>query len=287
MDVEDQGPQVTQQASRPETIDLRAGAPKVAVHPDYDLSAAAAEVLIAELRGRPELRDLLGDFVVGVSSGDPAADVARRLERRVLDGQFGSATPYTPDFMLQQYGDYEAHSYFFMFFDEETSSVVSMMRVIDGLDQSKSFGEVAKLCSKGSELTLDQNVVADLRREKIWDVATICTDPGYRGVRATPAVYNSMYSVALARGIDKWVCVLDAPYWEFLDLVGLPMRSLLSECHEFLYLGCESVAVEIDINATADSMVRSAATQPTEIREVIAGMLTGNNAPPFVNMTGL
>jgi hypothetical protein len=176
---------------------------------DLDLHALADGIITAG--GRSDTP--FGLYVI--SSSDPAAELARSVEREVFFEYFGN----TPAMLDEEYGRYEPSSVYLCVLDHRRGCTAGAMRLI--LPSSIGLKTVVDL-----QRAWDQPVAEVLARTglalppaQVWDIATIAVTPEYRG-----ASTNGLISLALYQGVIQlarhrevhWVLAI-------LDLVVLDL----------------------------------------------------------------
>jgi hypothetical protein len=149
-------------------------------------------------------------------SNDPAAELARHVERTVFLEAFGN----TPGLLGEEYGPYEPSSLFICIVDHVRHMPAGMMRVL--LPSPRGFkslndiepvwGTPARLLVERSGLTLSQATT--------WDIATLAVAREYRGSAAqglvTMGLYQTLTLLARSCGIEWFVAILDMPVFRMI-----------------------------------------------------------------------
>ncbi len=150
-----------------------------------------------------------------VPAADPAAELARSVERDVFFEYFGN----TPEMLAAEYDPYDRASVHLCVIDHRRSRTAGAMRLI--LPSSAGLKTTVDL-----ESAWDQPVAEvlartglELPRERVWDIATIAVTPDYRGASTNGLISLALYQgvIQLARHRDvRWVLAI-------LDLVVLDL----------------------------------------------------------------
>ena len=178
---------------------------------DLDLDR---EALITDLLARGRRSDTpFGLYVL--PSADPAAELARAVERDVFFEYFGN----TPEMLAAEYDPYDAASVHLCVIDHLRGRAAGAMRLI--LPSSAGLKTTVDL-----EAAWDQPVPDVLARTglelppgRVWDIATIAVSPDYRGASTNGLISLALYQgvIQLARHRDvRWVLAI-------LDLVVLDL----------------------------------------------------------------
>ena len=153
-------------------------------------------------------------------TSDPAAEIARGLERRVFLDAFGN----TAALLAEEYQPYEPASFFVCVIDHRRKVCAAMMRVIvpitNGpglkslLDVRPTWGESAEELLAASGVLLDPACT--------WDLATLAVDREYRSGAALGLMHIGLYQAVarLARyfGVTWLVAILDYPVYRLIRL---------------------------------------------------------------------
>ena len=190
-----------------------------------ELRELAARV-IADAGGPSEPFGLYGFTGASAESALP-----RAVERDVFSEQFGNS----PELLAEEYGAYEASTFFFCVVDHRRNLPVGSVRLL--LPSSAGFKTLADVeATWGLPLgdTLRASGV-DLDLDRVWDVATIAVDREYRGTVTQSLVSGSLYQ-AICRGAFLadvgWVVAV-------LDLVVLDLIQTISHDAYHRFAGCE------------------------------------------------
>ena len=174
-----------------------------------DLDALAAELMADH--GRSDTP--FGLYVV--PSSDPAAELARSVERDVFFEYFGN----TAEMLAAEYDAYEPSSVYLLVLDHLRGRAAGAMRLIlpsaaglkttDDLERAWEQPVPDVLARTGLELPA----------ERVWDIATIAVTPEYRGASTNGlislAMYQGVIQLAIHRDV-RWVLAI-------LDLVVLDL----------------------------------------------------------------
>lgn len=195
-------------------------------------------------------------------TSDPAAEIARGLERRVFLDAFGN----TAALLDEEYLPYEMASFFVCVIDHRRKVCAAMMRVIvpvtNGpglkslLDVGPTWGESAEALLAASDIPLDP--------AHTWDLATLAVDRAYRSGAALGLMHVALYQAVarLARhfGVTWLVAILDYPVYR---LIRLQLhRIFVAYGDERAYLGsarsvpayCPIKEAELEAAATDSSL---------------------------------
>jgi len=154
------------------------------------------------------------------ATDDPAAEIARDLERHVFLNAFGN----TSELLAHEYQRYEPASFFVCVIDHRRKVCAAMMRVIVPIDNGtglKSLRDVeATWGESAEELLAASGVLLDAART--WDLATLAVDREYRSGAALGLMHVGLYQAVarLARYFDvTWlVAILDYPVYRLIRL---------------------------------------------------------------------
>ena len=180
-----------------------------------DVQQLADDLIATHERGHT------GFGVYVLPSQDPAAELARSVEREVFLEFFGN----TPELLAAEYGPYESSSVFLCVVDHVLRQPAGVMRII--LPSPRGFKSLHDVESRWGQPVDD--VLArsgiDLDRSELWDVATLAVRSEYRGAASGGLVSLGLFQ-ALAmlgpRSGVRWafaildVIVLDLIQTEFL-----------------------------------------------------------------------
>jgi hypothetical protein len=192
------------------------------------------------------------------STSDPAAEIARGLERNVFLDAFGN----TPELLHQEYHRYEPASYFVCVIDHRRGVCAAMMRVIVPIVDGpglKSLRDVEQIWGRPAEQLLAESGVF-LDASSTWDLATLAVDPEYRTGAALGLMHIGLYQavarLAMQFNITWLVAILDYPVYR---LIRLQLRRIfVAYGDERPYLGsARSVPAYCPI-AEAEQEARSA-----------------------------
>jgi hypothetical protein len=154
------------------------------------------------------------------ATDDPAAEIARDLERRVFLDAFGN----TSELLADEYQRYEEASFFVCVIDHRRKVCAAMMRVIVPIANGpglKSLRDVEVTWGESAEeLLAASGVLLDAART--WDLATLAVAREYRSGAALGLMHIGLYQAVarLARYFDvTWlVAILDYPVYRLIRL---------------------------------------------------------------------
>jgi hypothetical protein len=153
-------------------------------------------------------------------TSDPAAEIARALERRIFLDAFGN----TAELLDAEYARYEPASFFICVIDHRRKVCAAMMRVIVPVANGpglKSLLDVAPTWGKSAEELLAASGVP-LDPARTWDLATLAVDREYRSGAALGLMHIGLYQAVarLARhfGVLWLVAILDYPVYRLIRL---------------------------------------------------------------------
>jgi hypothetical protein len=141
--------------------------------------------------------------------GDPAAEIARSVEREVFLEAFGN----TAELLATEYGPYEPSSLFVCVVDHRARRPAGAMRLIvptPGGPGLKSLNDLEPTWGAPATALLSRLGIAP-PPGGMWDIATLAVAPAYRTAAATGLVslglYQSVVRTAGAAGIE-WLCAI-------------------------------------------------------------------------------
>jgi hypothetical protein len=212
---------------------------------------------------------------------DPAAEIARSLERSVFLEAFGN----TPALLFNEYNRYEPASVFICVIDHRRATCAGMMRVIVPIDDGpglKSFVDVEPVWGQTPEALFEESGFT-FEPEATWDIATLAVAPEYRSAASLGLMHIGLYQ-SLARIAQRFevrwlIAILDYAVYRLIRLQL--RRTFTAFAGERPYLGSErSVpaccllrSIEVDL-ATSDPTLHeviyegsavSAAVRPIEV----------------------
>jgi hypothetical protein len=175
---------------------------------DVDLRDLAARTIASE--GRPETP--FGTYVFGPD--EPAAELARHIERNVFDEEYGNS----PELMEAEYGPYEAGSIFLCVLDHRRSLPVGMMRLLfPGVCGLKSVDDLRRIWGVGIDEAATRTGL-DFDAARACDVATLAVAPGYRQGLITTALCQGLGMTTAATDVRWLVSILDVRVLRLLQL---------------------------------------------------------------------
>ncbi len=162
----------------------------------------------------PDAAEPFGAYIFGTE--EPGADLGRHLERRVFLESFGN----TVDVLVQQYGPYEASSWFIVVVDHLRQLPAGVMRIVRSSPAGlKSLNDLQLVWGEAAEVVMRRTGL-DFDQEKTWDIATLAVPPEYRakatGGLVTMGLYQTLTLAALVSGIELFVATLDMPVFRIL-----------------------------------------------------------------------
>jgi hypothetical protein len=151
---------------------------------------------------------------------DPAAELARQVERDVFHEFFGN----TPELLAREYGPYERASSFLVVLDHGLLRPAGTCRLIEpGPAGNKTVTDIGRVW--GLPLLPGRDPGHPLA-DRAWDIATLAVQPDYRGEHTdgliSAALFQGMTMFMASRGA-RWVTAT-------LDLVVLDL--VQARCRE-------------------------------------------------------
>ena len=181
--------------------------------PDHDLDLDLVELAAATIAAGGRGDTPFGLYVI--PSADPAAELARAVERDVFFEYFGN----TREMLAAEYDPYEAASVYLCVIDHLRGRAAGAMRLIlpspAGL---KTTVDLEQAWSQPVDEVLRRTGL-ELPARQVWDIATIAVTPDYRGASTNGLISLAMYQgvIQLARHRDvRWVLAI-------LDLIVLEL----------------------------------------------------------------
>lgn len=213
--------------------------------PRYDLDDAALtatcrDVLAAGRRRRN------GFVCVGAGPDSALAQVARTLECRIFDEEYGNDAAE----MAAEYGPYERASRFFVVIDVRRARPAGVVRVIHARrpeDRLKSVEDVASATPFSADDYLA--VLGEPDFTSTMDIATLAIPALYRGstsgsYQVGKLLYRSLIRHIADGRVQHVVMILDRRARRSLEYIGLPLIDVLGG--PFDYLGSpESYAMRM------------------------------------------
>lgn len=191
---------------------------------------------LAERTIPPGTAEPFGLYVFGAD--DPAAELARHVERTVFFEAFGD----TPELLAREYDPYEPTSVLFCVIDHLRKLPVGGGRIIapaPGGPGFKSLNDLPAVWGEAAE-DLARESGLDMPFERTCDIATVAVMPEYRHAASSGLVALSLYHGGLQTappcGIDWMVAVLDMSVFEmarsrfhapFVPFAGVEARAYL------------------------------------------------------------
>ena len=242
-----------------------------ATHLDSEMREQVTDVI------DPNANEPFGVYVW--ADPDPAASLARHVERVVFGESFGNS----PEQLDVEYGKYEHSSVFLCVIDHGRRLPVGMARAILPSDAGlKSLDDLEREWGEDIDDVLARTGLP-MERDFVWDCATVATLAGYR--RGTThglismALYQTLTTAAVRCGFRWLVAVVDAPVLRVLQWrAGRPFHTY-DGVPAMPYLGsAASMPVWSDLAAWS---ARLAIENPVKHEIVFGGHgLPGDVAPP-------
>jgi hypothetical protein len=141
--------------------------------------------------------------------GDPAAEIARSVEREVFLESFGN----TAELLAAEYGPYESSSLFVCVVDHHARRPAGAMRLIlptVGGPGLKSLNDLHPTWGSPASTLLSRLGITP-PVGGMWDIATLAVAPAYRTAAATGLVSLGLYqSVVRTAGVAEveWLCAI-------------------------------------------------------------------------------
>jgi hypothetical protein len=163
-------------------------------------------------------REGRGDTPFGLyvcTADDPAAELARSVERDVFDEFFGN----TPDMLAEEYGPYEGASLFFCVVDHLRLTPAGMIRMLlPSAAGSKSLNDLERVWGEPAAEVLARTGL-EVDESSLWDIATLAVARDYRG-----AATSGLVSLALYQGVNVLAAKVDLAHAvAIFDLVVLDL----------------------------------------------------------------
>lgn len=171
-----------------------------------DLVTAELHELVDGLVGVPPSQPF---GLYALPSAHPAAELGRHVEREVFGKFFGNS----PQLLAEEYGPYEAASFFFCVVDHRRRVPAGTTRVVLASDVGfKSLDDVG-LVWGDQPRDVVQRAGMPFAPERTWDVATLAVADDYRGETTNGLVslvlYQALATASLGCGIEYLVSILD------------------------------------------------------------------------------
>jgi hypothetical protein len=147
---------------------------------------------------------------------EPAADLAREVERAVFLDAFGN----TADLLESEYGAYDRHSMFICVVDHRRGIPAGAMRVIIPSPLgSKSLNDLEPVWGEPAD-EMFRRTGLDVDRRRVWDIATIAVRSDYRSgaLRGllTMGLYQTLTLAAFHCGAEWFIAILDMPVFRLI-----------------------------------------------------------------------
>jgi len=175
---------------------------------DRELRDLTAEV------SAPDAPEPFGAYLF--APDEPGAQLGRHLEQRIFLESFGN----TADLLAQEYGPYEASSFFIVIVDHLRRLTAGVMRVVQPSPAGlKSLKDLESVWGEPAEV-LARRTGLELAYEKTWDVATLAVPVEYRaqatGGLVTMGLYQTLTLGALLSATEWFVAILDVPVFRLI-----------------------------------------------------------------------
>jgi hypothetical protein len=225
------------------------------VPPRYDLDTAETRrITAAVLAGLPATP---GRFVaVAAGPGEPLANVARAVERRVFEETFGNDVAV----MTTEYGRYEQQSLFFLVLDRQENRPAGACRAVAGVGRGvKTIDDApAHIGPDADAITAAHAMTGGT----VWDFATLAVLPEYRGrsssLEVSSLLYRTFMRAGQDAGVEHVVAMLDRGAYRNIELLGVPLQALAGS-GPFSYLGsADNRAVYSEFAAILPAIARQA-----------------------------
>ncbi len=184
-----------------------------------DLRELADDLITREGRGTPPF----GTYIV--PGFHPAAELGRHIERTVFLEFFGNS----PELLAEEYQAYEAGSVFFLVLDHALREPAGGMRVLLPHAGAKSLDDIERAWGEPADEVIARSCPT-MRREDLWDVATLGVMADYRGSSTSGlislALYQSLISMGVANDVKWMVAVLDLVVLDLIQsLTSRPFKA--------------------------------------------------------------
>ena len=243
--------------------------------PRMDLQQLADDLIATHERGHTGL----GVYVL--RSADPAAELARHVEREVFLEFFGN----TPELLAAEYGPYESASMFICVVDHVLRQPAGVMRIIVPSPRGrKSLHDLESRWGHSVDDVMARSGI-DLDRSALWDVATLAVRSEYRGAASGGLVSLGLFQ-ALAmlgpRSGARWaVAILDVIVLDLIQTEFLRPFTLLDGLAPKRYLDSPSSLPVLLDAADFESRLRFRAPSMAEILFDGRGLESVISTPPW------
>jgi hypothetical protein len=143
-----------------------------------------------------------------LNTDDPAAALARELEREVFYATFGN----TRELLADEYGPYEEGSVFLCVFDHVQRRAAGVLRLILPSSDLKSVVDLERHWAMPLAECLGRHGLA-VDASSMFDMATLGVGPDYQGAGTAglvaTALYQTMSMFAVDRGLEWAIAILD------------------------------------------------------------------------------
>jgi hypothetical protein len=160
----------------------------------------------------PETMAPLGVYLF--RSADPAAELARHVERVVFMETFGN----TPELLVKEYAPYEGASVFLCVVDHLRRVPAGTMRIV--LPSAVGFKTLDDAAPVWGEPVPAMAARTDIDLTRTWDIATLAVAPEYRGKATMGLVSMGLYqALAMAStryGVAWLLAILDVPVFRMI-----------------------------------------------------------------------
>ena len=222
----------------------------VAVANDAELRRLARGAMV------PDAAAPLGVYLFLAS--DPAAELARHVERVVFMEAFGN----TPELLAKEYAPYEGSSVFLCVMDHRRGLPAGTMRIV--LPSAAGFKTIDDAVPVWGEPVgaMAARTGLDIDLARTWDIATLAVGPEYRGKATMGLVSIGLYQgLALATtrsGIEWLLAILDVPVFRMIRWkLRMPMAGFTNVVAQ-PYLGSPaSMPVWCSVSDTERRLARS------------------------------
>jgi hypothetical protein len=155
-----------------------------------------------------------------IPSTDPAAELARSIEREVFGDVFGNSA----EVLDAEYRRYEPASVFLCVLDHRRLVPAGVMRlIVSSAHGLKSVDDIERVWGQRIDEVVDRTG-CEFDRNSCWDIATLAVSKGYRRAAAeglsSAALYQASVMIARVCRVRWYVAVLDV---RVLRLISLTM----------------------------------------------------------------
>ena len=196
---------------------------------------------LLDLVGRED-RDDRAYGIYYVSSKSEFAPLCRFVERQVFKATFGNDALA----MDREYDPYEAASFFVLAMDHASTEPAGVLRIIRPSGGQKTMDDLAAIPEWSVTFDDMRAHHPDVRRDGIWDIATLAVRPGWTGASTgalvSAALYYGAYMASMMASNRHWVFALDEVVADLLRDAEVPLERVCG-LPPIEYLGSPATSV--------------------------------------------